>query len=299
MIERIYFKYVWKLPNAYKFEVNISEVVMIMIKRSRVAGAPLVMRKRGEETDALVLREVELRPGSTVHDIAERLAWTNGRVDGSVNRLVSKGKVEVRHVLRKGILVKEVYPKGYVSKPRDMVEIPRNLIDEDLWNDTVEVYALSRATIGISPRKVEEWDKRSFRMEHVSIRKSDEALEIKLPSSIADFYQLDNSEISLSTTGNLALVTVESTLLPVALPPIYPAETMYRFTRIMMVELFEEIASYSPLSSIDVDFVEGKGEAKQIPIPSGFYVYEVPKKRERIRAHTDSSESMGIPVVVK
>ena len=272
---------------------------MSMSKRRRVVGAPLVMRNRGKKTDAIVLREVELMPGSMVHVIADRLDWTNGRVDGSVNRLLSRGKVEVRHALQKGILVKKVYPKGYVSKPHDMVEIPRSMIDEGLWNDTVEVYALSRATIGISPSKVEEWDKKSFRTEHVSIRRSDKALEIRLPTSIADFYQLDNSEISLSTTGNLALVTVESTLLPVALPPTYPAEAMYRFARILMVGLFEVRASYSPLSTIDVDFVEGKGEIKQIPIPPGFYVYEVPEKRQKIRTYTDSSESVEIPVVVK
>ena len=272
---------------------------MIMKSRSRVAGAPLAMRKRGERTDALVLREAELRPGSTVHDIAERLDWTNGRVDGSVNRLVSEGKVEVRHILRKGNLVKTVYPKGHVSKPRDVVEIPRNMIDDDLWKETVEVYALSRATIGISPGKVEEWDKRAFRREQVSIRKSDKVLEIRLPGSIADFYQLENSEISLSTIGDLALVTVESTLLPVALPPTYPAEVTYRITRILMVERFEGIASYSPLSRIDVDFVEGKGEAKQIPVPLGVYRYEVPRKTGKIHTCTGSSESVEISVVVK
>jgi predicted transcriptional regulator len=200
----------------------------MVMSRSRVAGAPLAMRKRGETTDALVLRKVELRPGSSVHDIAERLDWTNGRVDGSVNRLISQGKVRVRHVLRKGTLVKEVYPKEYVSKPHDVVEIPRNMIADDLWKETVEVYALSRTTIAISPDKVEEWDKRAFRQEQVSIQKSDKALEIRLPGSIADFYQLENSEISLSTVGNLALVTVESTLVPVALPATYPAEAMYR-----------------------------------------------------------------------
>ena len=272
---------------------------MTMTSRRRVAGAPLVMQKRGEETDALILREIELRPGSTIHDIVELLDWTNGRVDGSVNRLVSKGKVEVKHALRKGILVKKVYPKGHISKPCNIVEIPRNMIDDDLWNETVEVYALSRATIGISPSKVEEWDTRAFRREHVSIRKSDETFEIGLPNSIVDFYQLDNSEISLSTVGGLALVTVESTLVPVALPPTYPARAVYRFTRILMVERVEEIASYSPLSRIDVDFVEGEGEAKQIPIPSEFHYYKVPKKTDRIRTYTESSESEEIPVVVK
>lgn len=262
-----------------------------------MAGAPLAMRKRGETTDALVLREVELRLGSSVHDIAERLDWTNGRVDGSVNRLISQGKVRVRHVLRKGTLVKEVYPKEYVSKPHDVVDIPRNMIDDDLWNETVEVYALSRTTIAISPDKVEEWDRRAFRREHVSIRKSEKVLEIMLPNSISDFYQLDNSEMSLSTTGNLALVTVESTMLPVALPPTYPAEAMYRLTRILLVERFEGIASYFPLAKIDMDFVEGKGEAKQIPIPSEFYRLGLSKRAERVRTFTGSSESVEMPMV--
>lgn len=206
-----------------------------MIKRSKVAGAPLVMRKRGEKTDAFVLTEVKQRPGSTVHEIAERLNWSNGRVDGSVNRLVSQGRIRVQHVLRKGTLVKRVYPIEHVSKPRDIVEIPRNMIDDKLWGETTEVYALSRTTIAISPNKIEEWEKRAFRRENVSIQRSDEALEIRLPRSISDFYQLENSEISLSTTGDLALVTVESTLMSVSLPPTYPAETMYalKYTRLI------------------------------------------------------------------
>jgi len=270
-----------------------------MTSRSWVAGAPLAMRKRGEKTDALVLREVELRPGSTVHDIAVRLDWTNGRVDGSVNRLISQGKVKVRHIFRKGTLVKEVYPKEHIPKPRDVVKIPRNMIDDDMWNERVEVYALSRSTIGISPRRVEEWDKRAFRREQISIRKSAEALEIKLPSSISDFYQLDNSETSLSTTGDLALVTIESTTLPVALPPVYPAESMYRVTRLLMVERIEGIASYSPFLRIYMDFVEGEGEAKEIPIPFEFYPPGVSKRTEKMRALTGSSESVEIPVVVK
>lgn len=266
---------------------------------SRVAGAPLTMRKRGEKTDALVLREVELRPGSTVHDIAVRLNWTNGRVDGSVNRLISQGKVRVRHILRKGTLVKEVYPKEYVPKPKDVVVIPRNMIDDDLWNGRVEVYALSRSTIAISPRRVEEWDERAFRKEQIEIRKRADALEIKLPSSISDFYQLDNSETSLSTAGDLALVTVESTTLPVALPPMYPAEVMHRVSRLLMVERIEGMASYSPFLRIYMDFVEGEGEAKQISIPFEFYRPGVLKRTEKIRALTGSSESVEIPVVVE
>jgi len=270
-----------------------------MVSKSKLAGAPLAMRERGEETDASVLREVEIRPGYTVHDLAERLDWTNGRVDGSINRLVSQGKVNVKHALRRGVLVKKAYPKNYVPKALGIVEIPRNMIDDNMWKETVQVYALSRFTIGISPSMVEEWEKKAFKRDRASVLKKDEALEIELPDSISDFYQLENSEISISTIGNLALVTVESTLLPVALPPTYPAESLFRFTRIVMVTRIEGVASSSPLSRIDMSFIEGKGEIKQVPIPSEFYHYVVPKKPERIDTHTGSSESMVIPVTVK
>jgi len=268
------------------------------MSKKQLAGAPLVMQKRGKETDALVLREVKKRPGCTIHDIAERLDLTNGRVDGSVNRLLSQGKVKVKHSLRRGNLIKEVYPKEYVPKPHDVVEIPRNMIDDDLWKETVEVYALSRSTIAISPRKVEDWDRKAFIRERIPIRKGLKSLQIELPSSISDFYQLDNSETSLSTTGNLALVTIESTTLPVALPPTYPAEAMYvyRVTHFSMVVEQTEVISYLPLS--DIDLVKGEGEVKQIPISTEFYLSRVPKKTRRFTL-TSSTESNEIPVEVK
>lgn len=222
--DSLYLRNVWKLLNAYKLCIRCICVVKAIRKRSLIAGAPVAMHLRGEMTDAIVLKEVQERPGSSVHEIAERLSWSNGRVDGSVNRLSSEGKVQVRHTLRRGMLVKRVYPLEYVPKPRNLIEIPRGMIEENLWKRMVHVYALSRSTIALSPRRVEEWDKRAFRKEQVSIRKSAEALKVELPNSIADFYQLENSETSLSTIGDLALVTVESTALPVALPSTYPAE---------------------------------------------------------------------------
>jgi len=70
---------------------------------------------------------------------------------------------------------------------------------------------------------VEEWDKKSILKGKVPLSKKEEALVVKLPASISEFYQLENSEISLSVLDNLVLLTVES-VLPVALPATHPEE---------------------------------------------------------------------------
>jgi len=268
----------------------------VMKTMGKIAGAPVAMHLRGEMTDASVLKEVQERPGSSVHEIAERLGWSNGRVDSSVNRLSSEGKVQVRHSLRRGMLVKRVYPRRYVPKPHNLIEIPRSMIEEDIWKKMVHVYALSRSTIALSPRRVGEWDKRAFRKEQVSVRKSAKALKVELPNSIADFYQLENSETSLSTTGDLALVTVESTALPVALPPAYPAEEFgARITRILMYQRLEGIPSSYPLSQIRMDLFQGEGKAENIPVVSEM-VEMVKKTRERASISNSTSEFVQIPV---
>ena len=50
------------------------------------------------------------------------------------------------------------------------------------------------------------------------IRKSSENIVLKIPERLADFYQLANSETSLSAIGGLIFVTVES-ILPVKVSP--------------------------------------------------------------------------------
>jgi hypothetical protein len=179
------------------------------------------MHVKGELTDSIVLEEIVKKPGLTVSEIADRLAWTNGKVDGSVNRLVLKEKASVKHCLRRGMLVKMVFPSEYSAKAPEVVEIPKGMMDDEVWQDSAIVYALSRSTIGISHKEIAEWDEEAFFKERVSIEASDENIVLNLPDRFARFYQLENSDISLSTIGNCVLVSVES-ILPVRLPPIYP-----------------------------------------------------------------------------
>lgn len=185
-------------------------------------GAPEFMKRIGEETDSEILEEVKKRPGSTIREIAESLEWTNGKVDGSVNRLISKGKLKAQHCFRRGMLVKKIFPADYSGRP-EVVEIPRKMVDESLWKRSAYVYALSRTTIALSPSKREYWENLAVRKQEVLINRDGDNLIIELPEFFIDFYQLQNSETTLSAFGDSALLTVETTILPVDLPPTFPA----------------------------------------------------------------------------
>ena len=184
-------------------------------------GAPEFMKKIGEETDTKIFEEVKKRPGSTIREIAESLGWTNGKVDGSVNRLISKGELKVQHCVRRGIIVKKVFLADYSAK-LEVVEIPKKMVDESLWKKSAFAYALSRTTIGLSPTKREDWEKLAIRKQEVSINRDINNLIIELPQFFVDFYQLENSETRLSTVGDSGLITVESTI-PIELPQTFPA----------------------------------------------------------------------------
>ena len=112
------------------------------------------------------------------------------------------------------MLVKTVYPKNFEKRPINQIEIPREMVNFDLWREKAFVYALSRSTVGIADREIAEWNGKSLSKEVVPIKKTDDNIVLELPSHFSDFYQLANSETALSAIGNLVFVTVE-TILPV------------------------------------------------------------------------------------
>lgn len=260
-----------------------------MRRKKRLSGAPLVMRSRGENTDAIILDEIVRKPGSTVSEIAGRLDWTNGRVDGSVNRLESKNKVLIKHVLWRGMLVKRVYPAECPEKPHNLIHISKEMIDSDIWQDKAIVYMISRSTIGISSTEVQGWEKKALFKVHVFIKKDDENVTMELPERFSNFYQLENSDISLSAIGNLVLVTVES-VLPVRLPSIYPEETKYKTTRYTMrldFEKTEEVSSFNPYETVTLH----EGKAESIPFQLEFLQAYYNLFKEKTAPKTISSEA--------
>ncbi len=178
----------------------------------QLSGAPVVMHEKGQSTDALVLKQILNKPGIMISEIAQNLDCTNGKVDGSVNRLIAQGKALIKHNLKNGVLIKTVYPKDYEKQPINQIEIPSEMVNLDSWTEKAYVYALSRSTIGIADHEIEEWNKKAFSVATVPTKKTAESLLLLLPHHFSDFYQLANSQTNLSAIGNLILVTVESVL---------------------------------------------------------------------------------------
>jgi hypothetical protein len=186
-----------------------------------IAGAPLAMKDKGSKTDEMVLAEINKKPKITIHELAEKLGWSNGKVDGSVKRLTKGNKVKVQHLLKNGVLIKEVFPLDYIQKPKNLINIPTMFINKDIWDKKVNVYALNRSTIAFSPLDIEEWDVKALKKDKINAFNNDDELSFQIPEKITDFYLLNNSEISLSFNKNKAMLTIESTILPVDLPSNY------------------------------------------------------------------------------
>jgi hypothetical protein len=187
------------------------------MQKQKLSGAPVTMHKQGQKTDSAVLQEIQNHSGTTISEIAQTLHWSNGKVDGSINRLLASNTITVKHYLQRGQLLKKVYPKNHETKPKKEIEIPINIIDPNFWGNSVLVYALSRSTIGVAPKEVEEWNEKALFKDDVVTKRKEGKIVVKIPEKLEVFYQTGNSEISVAAVGNLVLVTFES-ILPINAP---------------------------------------------------------------------------------
>jgi hypothetical protein len=191
---------------------------IVMMEKHSLTGAPAHMKALGQRTDDSVLDYVRGHTGATVSQIARSLRITNGRVDGSTNRLAEKGLLDVKHFLRNGKLVKRAYPRGLATRRPDIMEISPILVDTESWGDAVALYALSRSAIGISPRAYLEWEEASLYKCHAAVERQKDNVLLKIPERFVGFYELPNSEIDISGIEDKALVTIQSTIIPVDVP---------------------------------------------------------------------------------
>ena len=196
------------------------KLVIIDFKmKNKIYGAPIVMRNRGRKTDSTIFDIIKEKSGITVQEIANRLGWTNGKVDGSINRLAEQGKIRIQYFMQKKSFIKRVYPIEEKQRPFNVIEIPKEDIERSLWGNDVLVYSLSRSSIGISPTKIDEWENRAFWKGSATIEDEHGKIKLKLPDKLSDFYRLENSETSLATNEDFALITVEEAIVPVQTEP--------------------------------------------------------------------------------
>jgi hypothetical protein len=164
--------------------------------------------KRGKESDKMLLQIIENYPGLSQYELAKKLGWPSGRIDGSIRRLLNANEIFIRVLERNGRHVNLVYPKD--QKPSNIIEVPIDLLrtGNPIWNESAFVYALDSSTIGISGEEMPEWEEISCFSEKIPIRKGAETAVLQLPEKIVRFYNMERRHRVVSVNGNTILVTV-------------------------------------------------------------------------------------------
>jgi len=163
---------------------------------------------RGEESDRILLDTIEKHPGLSQYELARKLEWNAGRVDGSIRRLLNAKRIFIRVLERNGRRVNLAYPRE--QKPLDVIEVPAELLrrGNPLWSENAFVYALDSSTIGISGRKMPEWKETSCFSERTPIKETDGKISIQLPEKLWRFYNLERKHRTVTINGDNLLITV-------------------------------------------------------------------------------------------
>jgi hypothetical protein len=164
--------------------------------------------KRGKESDKILLETIKKYPGLSQYELAKKLRWPSGHIDGSTRRLLNVNKIFIRVLERNGRHVNLVYPKD--QKPSNIIEVPMDLLraGNPIWSESAFVYALDSSTIGISGEEMPEWEEISCFSKKIPIRKSAETAVLQLPEKIVRFYNMERRHRVVSVNGNTILVTV-------------------------------------------------------------------------------------------
>jgi len=169
--------------------------------------------KRGKESDKMLLQVIEKHPGLSQYELARKLKWPSGRIDGSIRRLLNANEIFIRVLERNGRRVNLVYPKD--QKPSNVIEVPINLlhVGNPIWSESAFVYALDNSTIGISGTEMPEWGEISCFLEEVPVRKGGETIILKIPEKIVRFYNMERKHRVVSINGNTILVTISGDII--------------------------------------------------------------------------------------
>ncbi|MCP8307369.1 MAG: winged helix-turn-helix domain-containing protein [archaeon] len=178
-------------------------------------------KELGSKTDEIVLDILRKKPGLSTYELAKITGWSIGKVDGSLRRLARAGKLKIQYMSKEGRIIKEAYPTEVSLRRLGLVEIEREMLfAPEKWSKEVFVYGLNRLTIGISPYKVKDWDSRALMISRVPVHQNKHSISIELPQQFVDFYLLGNSRLSTSTVSDMALVTVEATIIPISVESV-------------------------------------------------------------------------------
>ncbi len=169
--------------------------------------------KSGKESDEKLLGVIKQYQGLSLYELARKLSWNSGKVDGSIRRLLKEKKVIIRVLERNGRNVNLVYSSDY--KPSSSIEVPTELLQvgNPSWLSTAYVYALDSTTIGISGKETAEWKEIACYHEKIPIQRTNEKVTLQIPEKIKNFYSMEKKHKIVSINGNNLLVTMSGNII--------------------------------------------------------------------------------------
>jgi len=169
--------------------------------------------KRGKESDEALLKVINEYPGLSQYELARKLRWHSGRVDGAVRRLLNANKIIIRVMERNGRRVNLIYPKE--EKPRDIIEIPAEVLERGNpeWRGRAFFYALDSSTIGVSGYELPEWKEIAIFVEDSPIMEREGKVILKIPEKLYRFYGLERKHRVVSKSGNNLLITISGEII--------------------------------------------------------------------------------------
>ncbi|MHB1868394.1 MAG: cell division protein FtsZ [Nitrososphaerales archaeon] len=179
--------------------------------KDRTRRASEARESQGLATESAVMNVIRGKPGISVYQISRILGSSIGLVDGAVKRLSDRDDVDTRQVLREGRITNEVYPKDYRIRPSPEIEVGSDMFPPRLnWGEKAYIYALNRASIGISSTPQEEWSKKALLEAEGGVKKKDTNLVITIPEKLRNFYLWENSSRNVSVVDDLILVDLKT-----------------------------------------------------------------------------------------
>lgn len=176
-------------------------------------GVIMKKNKSGKKSDDTLLCIIEQYQGLSQYELARKLSWNSGKVDGSIRRLLREKKIFIRVLERNGRNVNLAYSSNY--KPSNLIEVPTNLLQvgNPLWLNSAYIYALDSSTIGVSGKETAEWKEIACFQEKIQIQRTDEKVTLQIPEKIMSFYNIEKKHAVVSINGNNLLVTISGSII--------------------------------------------------------------------------------------
>ena len=160
-------------------------------------------------------------PGLSLYELGQVMKWSNGKVDGSLRRLLNERKVVISAIERNGRPVHLVYPKHRLDY--NIVEIPKSLLKtgNPTWKDAAFFYALDNLSFGITGKRFPDWEQVSSFSEKVKLLNEKDRLVVTIPEKFTNFYHLSEKRVTKSIADNNVLLTINGTIIE---SMAYPAQ---------------------------------------------------------------------------